>query len=98
MGDYEARHARNAAKRERTLAKGLLPCPWCGKAPQLVPEDTMSDGDAWAAVVCVNSRCAAQPKVTDGSNVASTSTNYFALAARRWNRRFSTPTGASHEQ
>jgi hypothetical protein len=88
MGDdYKARHARNALKRRRAIAKGILPCPWCGKAPRLVPEDTMQDGDAWAEVRCVNMRCAAQPAVRDGSNIAATDINYFAWAVRRWNKR-----------
>lgn len=35
----------------------LLPCPFCGSAPGIVPKDPKREGDAWAAVHCENDEC-----------------------------------------
>lgn len=66
-----------------------LPCPFCGKAPWVGPDDPENDGDAWGIVECVNSRCAVKPRVRDGVSVSDDrgSGAYKAAAIRRWNRR-----------
>lgn len=66
-----------------------LPCPFCGKPPQVFPENPAEEGNAWGAVACVNVRCPAQPEVFDGSQQADDrgSAAYKRLAIKRWNRR-----------
>ena len=66
-----------------------LPCPFCGKFPKITPTNPKLDGNAWAAVQCVNSKCAAKPRVEDGAKICDErgSDAYKALAVRRWNRR-----------
>ena len=67
----------------------LLPCPWCGKTPEVFPKDPEVSGNAWGSVCCVNKKCQAQPYVNDGSLVADDrgSDKYKELAIKRWNRR-----------
>ena len=66
-----------------------LPCPFCGKKPRLAPSNPAEEGNAWGAVMCANSRCAVQPAVEDGSNLADDRGTgaYMDLAIRRWNKR-----------
>lgn len=66
-----------------------LPCPFCGKQPKVTPSNPKIDGNAWAAVLCVNERCPAQPCVDDGAMCSDErgSDAYKQLAIKRWNRR-----------
>lgn len=66
-----------------------LPCPFCGGAPVVLPEDPRIDGDAWGEVRCENQRCPVQPICGDGATVADDrgSAAYKRLAIRRWNTR-----------
>jgi hypothetical protein len=68
-----------------------LPCPFCGKEPQVGPARPEIEGNAWGYVECINERCPAQPRVRDGANCSDErgSAAYKALAVRRWNRRVS---------
>lgn len=77
-----------------------LPCPFCGKAPNVVPSNPDLDGNAWGAVVCVYKRCPAQPTVKDGANIADDrgSDAYKALAIKRWNRRASKAADSAAEK
>lgn len=75
-----------------------LPCPFCGKPPKLIPSNPKLDGNAWAAVVCVNLRgCPASPRVEDGADACDErgSGAYKDAAIRRWNRRPLEGTGSS---
>ena len=65
-----------------------LPCPFCGKEPDVEPHDWRTEGNAWGRVVCINTKCVAQPSVEDGSKVADErgSAAYKRLAVTRWNR------------
>lgn len=64
-------------------------CPFCGTLPTVFPKHPEVEGNAWAAVKCVNARCPAQPTVLDGAKFCDSrgSAAYKALAIRRWNRR-----------
>jgi len=66
-----------------------LPCPFCGKAPEVGPVCPETEGNAWGYVECVNQRCPAKPRVRDGAKRSDErgSVAYKALAIRRWNRR-----------
>jgi hypothetical protein len=66
-----------------------LPCPFCGKAPKVMPTRPDVEGNAWGAVICINQRCPAKPQVRDGSQIADSrgSGAYRDLAIKRWNRR-----------
>lgn len=72
-----------------------LPCPFCGKQPQVFPTASGihrgNCGDAWGEVRCVNARCPARPKVSDGATINDDrgSLAYRNQAIRRWNRRVS---------
>jgi hypothetical protein len=67
----------------------ILGCPFCGKQPIVEPENPERDGNAWAAVECVNERCVAKPRVLDGALICDErgAAAYKRLAIRRWNRR-----------
>ncbi len=41
----------------------LKPCPFCGAAPDTFPKNPKMEGDAWAAVRCVNSTCESNPEL-----------------------------------
>ena len=64
-----------------------LPCPFCGKQPEVTPHDI--DGEIWAIVTCENQKCAAHPSVLDSRRINACKTTAAAAAAaiRRWNRR-----------
>lgn len=64
------------------------PCPWCGKRPRVIPEFPEETGNAWGEVLCENDRCAAQPSVSDGAQVADErgSIAYRNAAIIRWNK------------
>lgn len=66
-----------------------LPCPFCGKLPEVYPKDPSREGNAFGQVRCENDRCQAQPVVNDGALSADErgSAAYKRLAIRRWNRR-----------
>lgn len=71
-----------------------LPCPFCGSLPTIVPADPAIEGDAWAAVQCVNRRCVTYGYdggvvVRDGALMCDERgpAAYKRLAIRRWNRR-----------
>jgi hypothetical protein len=68
-----------------------LPCPFCGKEPDVYPHHPETEGNAWGEVVCVNGRCPAQPRVLDGAVIADErgTAAYKRLAIKRWNRRAS---------
>lgn len=72
------------------------PCPFCGASPELRPKNPKQEGDAWAAIVCVNTECPTFSwvfnegvRVDDGEDVADSrgSAAYVAAAIRRWNVR-----------
>ena len=69
-----------------------LRCPFCGCRPALLPADPKEDGNAWGAVACVVKKCAVNPRVRDGQNVADDRGTgaYQDCAIRRWNKRAST--------
>jgi hypothetical protein len=73
----------------RVLRRLVDNCPFCGGKPQIGPAEPWEDGDAFGFVACDSRKCAARPKVEDGSNLADErgSAAYIALAIRRWNRR-----------
>lgn len=66
-----------------------LPCPFCGKTPDVGPHRPHEEGNAWGYVKCVNRRCPAQPEVRDGAKICDDrgSGAYKDAAIRRWNRR-----------
>jgi hypothetical protein len=66
-----------------------LPCPFCGKLPQVYPKDPEREGNTFGQVRCEYMRCAANPCVNDGCGVADErgSKAYQQLAIKRWNRR-----------
>jgi hypothetical protein len=69
----------------------VLPCPFCGELPKIVPSNPEADGDAWGAVCCMNNNCFAMPAVDDGTTISDArgSVAYKNLAIERWNRRSS---------
>lgn len=93
--------ARDAtAEREAWVARGhamteelarVLPCPFCGEPPKVVPSHPEHDGAAWGAVRCVNKSCPAMPSVSDGEAIADErgSNAYKNAAIKRWNNRAS---------
>lgn len=66
-----------------------LPCPFCGRAPTVLPENPTVEGGAWAQVRCFNTACPAKPWVRDGEDTADDrgSDAYKASAIKRWNTR-----------
>lgn len=66
-----------------------LPCPFCGRSPEVGPKDPEREGNAFAYVACKNERCPATPYVTDGALICDDrgSAAYKRLAIKRWNRR-----------
>lgn len=67
--------------------KKLLPCPFCGAIPYVLPQDPGKEGDRWAWVQCQNFVCPAKPRVTDGltDEIEGGPETYKAVAIRRWN-------------
>lgn len=57
----------------------ILPCPFCGKAPTVEPENPAVEGDAWTGVGCV---CPARPRV-----VVYQDRGHREEAIRLWNTR-----------
>jgi len=66
-----------------------LPCPFCGKKPEVWPKNPEEEGDCWGCVRCSNDDCPAQPSVYDGEEECDDrgSKEYQNAAIRRWNRR-----------
>jgi restriction alleviation protein Lar len=62
----------------------LKPCPFCGKQPEVFPEDPKTEGDAWTKIACVNERCGVFPEVTSYDDIKA---YHRRNAARRWNTR-----------
>jgi len=77
---------------EHPLERDLepLPCPFCGKIPEIWPKNPYMEGDGWGSVVCVNIECFAKPSVNDGveGNELNGSIEYKKAAVKRWNTRF----------
>lgn len=65
------------------------PCPFCGEPPAVLPVDPKTEGNAWGAVACQNSKCPCQPppNVRDGEAVSDERgpDEYKRVAVRRWN-------------
>ncbi len=72
-----------------------LPCPFCGKIPNVYPTDPSREGNAFGQVRCDYPRCAANPVVNDGALQSDErgSSAYKRLAINRWNRRQNTGDG-----
>lgn len=71
------------------MAADPLPCPFCGKPPEVGPKDPLREGNAWGYVACVNEKCPAENLVVrDGATVSDErgSKAYQRLAINRWNR------------
>jgi hypothetical protein len=66
-----------------------LPCPFCGHAPNLYPQNPDDEGAAWGEVSCVNILCPVEVRVYDGEINADNrgSGAYIDCAIRRWNKR-----------
>lgn len=73
-----------------------LPCPFCGKLPNVHPKRPDVQGNAWGMVQCENSRCATYDPITacgvsvqDGATISDErgSAAYKQAAIQRWNRR-----------
>ena len=60
----------------------LLPCPFCGKPPLVLPRDPASEGDSWTRITCDNRRCGATAAAESFAE-----RGHFAAAAKKWNRR-----------
>lgn len=67
-----------------------LGCPFCGKQPEVGPADPKADGDAWAYVSCVNTKC---PTGLSGEGVTvrhygnGPPAKMRAAAIKKWNTR-----------
>lgn len=66
----------------------ILPCPFCGEAPEIEPKDPKREGDAWARIVCSTLTCSAKPDVIVYENGHDRS---VLQAVRRWNNRVAPP-------
>lgn len=66
-----------------------LPCPFCGMAPIVRPQDPEKQGSCWGEVRCIGADCPANPVVLDAETVSDDrgSDGYKAAAVARWNRR-----------
>jgi len=66
-----------------------IPCPFCGRLPEVGPKDPKREGSGGAWVGCENRRCPARPHVTDGAMVCDDRgvEKYKQLAIKRWNKR-----------
>lgn len=66
-----------------------LPCPFCGMAPILRPQNPEAQGSCWGEVRCINGECPAQPVVRDRETVSDDrgSDAYKAAAVGLWNVR-----------
>lgn len=73
-----------------------LPCPFCGRKPQLEPKRPDLDGNAWGQVACVTKSCI-QPSAKDGIQVAGEYGTgwYMDQAIKRWNKRAAAPPPAT---
>ena len=74
------------------IMRGCLPCPFCGADPIVEPSDAeIAEGRAgkgYGFVRCVNPRCPAQPRVTDGATTGDWGSHAHRKAAvARWNTR-----------
>lgn len=70
------------------MLKKALCCPFCGKAPEILPKNPEREGDAWGEAACVNEQCPAQPRVVDGAECElGSSEAHKNLAIDRWNKR-----------
>jgi hypothetical protein len=72
-----------------TDTTALLPCPFCGDAPHVGPDDPKREGNAFGYVECLNSDCPAKPRVEDGEIISDErgSDEYRRAAILRWNTR-----------
>ena len=62
-------------------------CPFCGRDPEVGPEDPSVGGNGWGYVACRNSECAAQPSVEDRDALPDESLPHKQAAIEKWNRR-----------
>lgn len=70
------------------MLKKALCCPFCGKAPEILPKNPEREGDAWGEAACVNEQCPAQSRVVDGAECElGSSEAHKNLAIDRWNKR-----------
>jgi len=68
----------------------LLPCPFCGKTPNVYPKVLGDGGNCWGEVRCENYLCHVNPVCGDGLliNDERGSEKYKQVAIRKWNKRF----------
>lgn len=78
-------------------------CPFCGEPPVVEPIDWRAEGDAWAAVTCVNDDCLVKPSLRNWANLASSGAKSHEgqkrAAVKKWNdslRRFASDRGTEH--
>jgi len=66
-----------------------LPCPFCGKVPEVFPKNPEVDGNGWGSVHCTNKKCSAKPLVDDGILFVDERGPGACkdAAIRRWNER-----------
>jgi hypothetical protein len=79
------------ASDERRLKPRLtpLPCPFCGCAPKLGPQDPAREGNAWGVVYCDADQCCVQPKALDRQDLRDDRGTgaYQDCAIEHWNKR-----------
>jgi len=70
-------------------AVSLAPCPFCGSAPRVEPDDPVMQGNAWTRISCTMPLCPVTCEVhvnADG--------DHYEQAAAAWNTRAAPPVPA----